>query len=583
MKRHVPALLVAVVLVLLPVVVEPQARPAVRMEEGVRAEMRDGVALVADVYRPAGEGPWPVLLQRTPYDRDGAEEAARRLAAHGYLVVVQDTRGRYDSEGVFVPFFHEAEDGYDTVEWAAALPGSNGQVGMFGGSYVGATQMLAAMSAPPHLVSIFPYVTASEYYDGWTYQSGVFMQWFASSWTTGLAQDTLRREVSRLARPREWAFRLPVDEYRLLALPDPRDVAPYFRDWVEHETDDAYWEKVRVSDHYGDMPIKALHSGGWHDIFLKGSIANYVGMRAGAKTEEARSGQRLLVGPWAHAATSDEGKIGDVVFGPQAVVDLTDVMVAWSDWALKGVENEFASDPPVKIFVMGENVWRHEDEFPLARQKTTRYYLRPAAVKDERGGLSTDPPGPGAPTVFRYDPANPVPTIGGRLCCGDHGLPPGPHDQSPSEARDDVLVFTTPPLASDVEVTGNVRLELFASTSAADTDFTALLVDVSPSGYATFLTDGIVRARFRDGTKNGDPIVPGQVYRYDIDLWSTSNLFKAGHQIRVYVSSSNFPRFSRNLNTGEPTLGSAGMVTAVQRIFHDAEHPSALVLPVIPR
>ena len=210
-----------VALLLLPLAAEPQVGAEVEVEEGVRAEMRDGVALVADIYRPAAEGSYPVLLQRTPYNRDGGEDGARELAGHGYIVVVQDTRGRYDSEGVFYPFRHETDDGYDTVEWAAALPGSSGKVGMYGGSYVGATQMLAAMGAPPHLESIFPYVTASEYYDGWTYQSGVFMQWFASSWTTGLAQDTLRRDARRLARPRDWAFRLPVDEYRLLDPPDP--------------------------------------------------------------------------------------------------------------------------------------------------------------------------------------------------------------------------------------------------------------------------------------------------------------------------------------------------------------------------
>ena len=583
-RGHLSQLATLVALVLLPSVAEPQSRPAVEVEEGVRAEMRDGVALVADIYRPPGEGTFPVLLQRTPYNRAGGEDGARELAGHGYIVVVQDTRGRYDSEGEFYPFRHETDDGYDTVEWAASLPGSNGKVGMYGGSYVGATQMLAAMGAPPHLVSIFPYVTASEYYDGWTYQSGVLMQWFTSSWTTGLAQDTLRRHVSSLARPRDWAFRLPVDEYRLLGLPEPEDLAPYFRDWVKHETDDAYWKRWKVSDRYDQMSIKALHAGGWHDIFLKGSIGNYIGMQTSAPTNEARSSQRLLVGPWAHAATSDEGKIGDVVFGRQAIPDLTAVARAWSDWALKGVHNEYATDPPVKLFVLGENAWRHEDSFPLARQQVTRYYLHAAREEAAPGRLATEPPSASRPHVFEYDPARPVPTIGGRLCCGDdYDLRPGPFDQSPNEARDDVLVFSTPPLSSDVEVTGYVKVELFASTSAADTDFTALLVDVDPSGYARFLTDGIVRARFRNTTEKAEPIVPGRIHRYEIDLWATSNLFKAGHQIRLYVSSSNFPRFSRNLNTGEPSFGARGMVKARQRIFHDPEHPSALVLPIIPR
>jgi putative CocE/NonD family hydrolase len=572
-------------LLLLPGIAHPAGGQGVEVQEGVRVEMRDGVALVADVYRPGGEGVWPVLLQRTPYDRSGGGEEARELAAHGYIVVVQDTRGRYDSEGEFYPFRHETDDGYDTVEWAAVLPGANGKVGMYGGSYVGATQMLAAIGKPPHLVSIFPYVTASEYYDGWTYQSGVLMQWFTSSWTTGLAQDTLRRKARALARPRDWAFRLPVDDYRLLVLPGPEDVAPYFRDWVRHETEDAYWKRWKISDHYEELSIKALHAGGWHDIFLKGSLRNYTGMRASGRTPEARAAQRLLVGPWAHADTSDEGKVGGVVFGRQAVLDMTATIRGWSDWALKGIENEYATDPPVKIFVMGENVWRQEDTFPLSRQRLTKYYLHPAVTEHGAlaGRLATEAPVASPPRVFEYDPANPVPTIGGRLCCGDHGLPPGPFDQSPNGSRDDVLVFSTPPLKEDIEVTGNVTVELFASTSAADTDFTALLVDVDPSGYARFLTDGIVRARYRNSTESPEPIVPGRVYPYQIDLWATSNLFKAGHRIALYVSSSNFPRFSRNLNTGEPTAGARGMVKAVQKIFHDPEHPSALVLPVIPR
>jgi putative CocE/NonD family hydrolase len=308
-------------------------------------------------------------------------------------------------------------------------------------------------------------------------------------------------------------------------------------------------------------------------------------MQAHAKTESARKSQRLLVGPWAHASTSPEGKIGDVTFGKQAVLDMDAAVREWSDWALKGAENEFAKEPPVKIFVMGANEWRSENEFPLARQRETKYYLHSAnganSIRGD-GGLSTTVPKSEKPDKFVYDPANPVATIGGRLCCGNNDLPPGPFDQSPNESRDDVLVFSTPILDSDIEATGQIRLELYASTTAADTDFTALLVDVDPNGYARFLTDGIVRARFRDSAEKSDPIVPGKIYRYEIDMWSTSNLFKKGHRIRVYVSSSNFPRFNRNLNTGEPIIGRTGIAKASQTIYHDAEHPSALILPVIP-
>jgi putative CocE/NonD family hydrolase len=545
----------------------------VTVHSGVAVAMRDGVKLTADIYQPEAEGKFPVLLERTPYNRAGGAGSASAMAAHGYVVVIQDTRGRFDSQGEFYPFRYESQDGYDTVEWAAGLPYANGKVGMFGGSYVGATQMLAALSSPPHLVAIQPYVTASEYYDGWTYQNGALMQWFASSWSSGLAVDTLRRKASGLQDPKSWVAQLPVDTYRMLELPPVSALAPYFGDWVAHERDDDYWRPWKISDHYAEMNVKALHAGGWHDIFLKGTIQNYVGMRSASP---ARADQRLLLGPWAHADTSPEGKIGDVTFGKSAVLDSDGTILRWYDYALKGVRNEYATGAPVRLFIMGENAWRDEREFPLARTRNTKYYLR-------NGALSTDAPGAEEPAAYEYDPANPVPTIGGRLCCGNNQLPPGPADQRPNEGRPDVLVFSTPPLTKDVEATGWVKATLYASSSAVDTDFTALLADVEPSGYARFLTDGVARARYRNSTTRAEPIEPGKIYEYAIDLWATSNLFKAGHRIRLYVSSSNFPRFNRNLNTGEPIAGSARLVKASQRIYHDAQHPSTLVLPVIPR
>jgi len=557
----------------------------VQVEAGVRVKMRDGVQLAADVYRPIAEGRFPVLLERTPYNRTGEPATAHFLASRGYVVIIQDTRGRFDSEGDFYPFRYESQDGYDTVEWAAGLDYSNGRVGMFGGSYVGATQMLAAISTPPHLLAIFPYVTASEYYDGWTYQSGALMQWFASSWSTGLSVDTLRRKAASGIRAKQGVMQLPVEDYAHLHLPPVKELVPYFRDWVEHELDDAYWKPWKISDHYRELNIKALHAGGWHDIFVNGTIANFMGMRQLAATPEARDSQRLIIGPWAHAATSPEGKIGDVVFGKQAVLDMEKTILGWSDYALKNVANEYAKGAPVRIFVMGDNVWRDENEFPLARTKRTRFYLHASGGANSISGdgrLSTEPAKNENPDVFEYDPLNPVPTIGGRLCCGGE-LPPGPANQRPNETRRDVLVFSTPPLDADLEVIGFVSLELYASSSAKDTDFTAMLADVNPGGYARYLADGIVRARYRNSTSRAEGITPGQVYAYTIDLWATGNVFKKGHQIRLYVSSSNFPRFSRNLNTGEMTLGATQVVKATQTVFHDAGHPSALNLPVIPR
>lgn len=555
------------------------------IQQGVRAKMRDGVSLVADIYRPESEGRFPVLLERTPYNRAGESSMASELAAHGYVVVLQDTRGRYASGGEFYPFRDESLDGYDTVEWAAQLEHADGKVGMFGGSYVGATQMLAAMSRPPHLVAIFPYVTASEYYDGWTYQSGVLMQWFTSSWTSILAVDTLRRKADESSQLKEWVAQLPVENYPVLKLPALASLAPYFHDWVEHERNDSYWQRWRVSDHYSEMNVKGLHAAGWHDLFLKGSIKNYVGLHAEASTTDVRAGQRLIIGPWAHAPTSPEGKIGDVVFGKSAVLDMTGTALKWFDYTLKGIQNEYASAPPVRLFVMGNNVWRDEQEFPLARTRYTKYYLHSrnganGATSD--GQLSVVAPGSERPDQFEYDPKNPVPTIGGRLCCGA-ALPPGPFDQHPNEARQDVLVFSTPPLDKDLEVTGYLTVELYAATSAPDTDFTALVADVDATGYARFLTDGIVRARYRNAAAQPEEIVPGKVYKYLIDLWATSNVFKAGHRIRLYISSSNFPRFNRNPNTGESILGSSRLASARQTIYHSGEYPSALALPIIPK
>jgi hypothetical protein len=543
------------------------------IENGITVKMRDGVVLTADIYRPESEGRFPVLLERTPYNRATDAAAASKMASHGYVVVVQDTRGRFDSGGKFYPFRYESQDGYDTVEWAGALPYSTGKVGMFGGSYLGATQLLAAVASPPHLVAILPAMTASEGYDGWTYQSGALMQWFISSWSTYLAIDTLREMAAGVVDPAGWVDQLPVDRYTLLEVPPVSALAPYFHDWVAHESDDEYWRPWKISDHYSKMGVKALHVGGWHDIFLRGTLNNFIGMR---RSSPSAADQRLLVGPQAHGETTPEGRIGEVTFGRDATLDMTDTALRWFDYALRGERNEYATGPPVRIFVMGENRWREEQEFPPARARNTTFYLH-------RGTLITEPPGDEPPDSYVYDPADPVPTIGGRLCCGNDQLPPGPFDQRPNEKRPDVLAFSTSPLASDLEVTGFIRVTICAESDAPDTDFTALLADVDPSGYSRYLTDGIVRAHYRSSTAKAQPIVPGRIYQYQIDLWATSNVFKAGHRMRLYISSSNFPRFNRNLNTGQPILGSTRMVKARQKIYHDARHPSAIIVPVIPR
>jgi uncharacterized protein len=568
---------------------------SVRVERGVSVKMRDGVILRGDIFRPDAEGKFPVLLQRTPYRRAltwGYDvNFAQRAASHGYVVFLQDVRGRYTSDGEWYPFLHESEDGYDTIEWIAAQPYSDGRVGMFGGSYVGATQMLAAIAHPPHLAGICPVVTASDYHNGWTYEGGAFEQWFDESWTSGLAQDTLENQIERMPSSQEDINALPLTSYPIFNR-NPANainvsasiIAPYFLDWLAHPAYDEYWRRWSIQEHYADIRVPALHTAAWYDIFLGGSLRNYVGLKEHAATEEARKGQRLLVVIGGHAGGGRQ--IGEVDFGPEAEkFNEDEITLQWYDFLFKGVRNEFATDKKVRIFVMGVNQWRDEDDWPLSRAKSTKYFLHSQGRANTVGGngsLSTVTPGAELPDRFVYDPAKPVPTIGGPLCCDTDHLAPGPRDQRSVEERDDVLVYSTPPLDHDLEVTGPVRLDFFVTSSAVDTDFTAKLLDVAPDGTAINLTEGILRARYRDSPSTSAPLVPGQIYPLSIDMWATSNVFRAGHRLRLEVSSSNFPRFDRNLNTGDPAANSARWVTATNTIFHDRTHLSALILPVVP-
>jgi len=564
---------------------------AVIVRGGVEARMRDGTILRADIYRPKDEGKFPVLLERTPYDKRNSSAFAYRAAARGFVVVVQDVRGRYSSDGDWYPFKNESNDGYDTVEWAAGLPFSNGKVGMFGGSYVGATQMLAAITHPPHLAGLCPVVTASNYHDGWTYQGGAFEQWFNQSWTSGLAQDTLNRYIQKNTNALNGMWKLlPVAEYQLFQIPQAsseyassRVLAPYYQDWLTHPNYDDYWKRWSIEDHYSEIDVPILTVAAWYDIFLGGSLRNFIGIRSNGASEVARKGQHLLVTIGGHAGSAR--KVGDVDFGPSAEFDEDETILSWYDRLFHGGEDQLASAKPVRIFVMGANQWRDEDNWPLTRARETKYFLHSSGKANTLTGdgtlLQTAPRSETADR-YVYNPSNPVPTVGGPLCCDASHLEPGARDQRAVEAREDVLVYSTPPLSQDLEVTGPVQLELFASSSAVDTDFTGKLVDVSPDGFAQNLTEGIVRARYRDSQTQPAFMNPGQTYRLKIDLWSTSNVFRKGHKLRVEISSSNFPRFDRNLNTGEGNGSTLTFVSATNTIYHDVEHPSALILPIVP-
>ena len=570
---------------------------SVTYERNVPVKMRDGVILRADIYRPAADGKFPVLLQRTPYNKDDGFDFGLKAVPRGFVVIFEDVRGRYASEGEWYTFKNEPNDGYDTIEWAAALPYSDGKVGMFGGSYVGATQMLAAIAHPPHLAGICPVVTASNYHSNWVYQGGAFEQWFDQNWTSGLALNTLERKVADRTNALQGISTFPLASYSLFNLDKKSDpaataaVAPYYLDWLAHPSFDDYWKAISIEDHFADINVPALHVAAWYDLFLGGSLRNYEGLKAHAATEQARRGQRLMVIVGGHAGNGP--KIGDVDFGAASKVDEDEITLHWYEYLFKDAHNEFASSKRAKIFVMGANQWRDEDDWPLPRARSTKYFLHPAGKANSLGGtgtLSTVAPGGKEPSdQYVYDPANPAPTVGGPLCCDSKHLAPGPHDQRAVEARDDVLVYSTPPMPQDTEITGPVTVELYSKSSAVDTDFTAKLIDVSPDGFAQNLTEGILRARYRDSQETPSLITPGQIYKFNVDVWATSNVFKKGHVLRLEISSSNFPRFDRNLNTGRSRYLKAGedmnseapFRPATNVIYHDAEHPSALILPVV--
>ncbi len=583
-----------------PVAAQTQPAPeqcAVQKETNVAATMRDGTVLYADVYRPVESGSYPILLMRLPYDKSAAQSGVygppSGYAARCYIVVIQDLRGLYTSEGTFYPFRDELDDGYDTVEWAAGLPQSNGKVGMYGFSYVGATQWLAAIKAPPHLAAIAPAHTGSDYYDGWSYEGGAFSLAFEESWaTSSLTAGAVPRlgdqsVADKLAEARGAIAKsythLPIRTYPWL-MPDRPEVAGFFFDWVKHSDRDEYWRRWSIRERWPQVRVPALNFAGWYDVFLNGSVENFVGMRKSGGSDAARNGQRLVIRPYVHIPW--DTKSGDVDFGSEAANTTMDQQLRFFDYWLKGKNNGADKDAPVRVFVMGANVWRDAQDWPIPGTRFTKFYLHSRGQANSlfgNGQLTTEPPVGGEPSDhYVYDPANPVPSKGGHSCCFATVAPVGPYDQTDIEKRADVLIYSTPLLSEAVEVTGPITVKLYAASSAPDTDWTAKLVDVAPSGKIINLNNGIVRASHRNSLATHEPIDPEKPYEYTITVFPTSNLFKVGHQIRLEISSSNFPHYDRNLNTGQPVGADAQMVAARQTVLHDAPHPSYLELPIMP-
>ncbi|WP_157220740.1 CocE/NonD family hydrolase [Flavisphingomonas formosensis] len=579
------------------------------VEHDVPMRTRDGVTLYSDVYRPDAEGTFPVMIIRTPYDKgmqvyaDGKTMSrhlihSRYFPKHGYVVVVQDTRGRWQSGGDFYPYVWDAEDGFDTVEWAASQSWSNGKVAIVGKSYMGLVQYLAAIEKPPHLVAGAPMSAPISYFENCVYRRGVFELGWQLSYIIGLARDIAIRmggaEGERrlhylnqfLENPAIRFGKLKMPEFLHLPLRDWIDRlaedAPYVRDLIDNWKDGAYWHGMDARPRARDVTIPMLHVGSWFDPFLVDTTEMFNRIRAEAPEEVARN-QKMLIGPWTHIFGSRIA--GQVDFGPEAELDIDELELRWYDHWMKGIDTGLMDEAPVKIFVMGANRWRHEQEWPIARTRYTPLYLGSggrANSRDGDGRLSFDRPGVQPPDSYIYDPADPVPTCGGTTLLS-FGGDAGSCDQAIVEVRQDVLVYTSDTLEKPIEVVGPILMRLFAATSAPDTDFMVKLVDVRPDGSAFNVADGVIRARFREALDQPTMVEPGAIVEYEIDMWSTAHLFQAGHRIRVDVTSSDFPRYDRNPNTGHDfgTDAAEDLARARQTIFHDARFASHIVLPVI--
>jgi hypothetical protein len=560
----------------------------IRIERHQPVEMRDGVILYADIYRPAKEGKYPVILTRTPYgvQREGVHhERMIKFAQRGYVAIVQDVRGRYESEGKWDPFRDEANDGFDTIEWAADLDCSNGKVATQGGSYLGHNQWAAASQTPPSLVAIFPSVASTNVYANWITMGGAFRLSFNFGW--GVV-----RMPNKIMLPQFWhtasytpeelkyeniLYHLPLIDGDMVSA--GKEV-PHYRDWIEHESYDAYWKNVSDEERFGKITVPAYNTGGWFDIFVMGTINGYVGMKNHGGTPEARKGTKLLIGPWGHGQSTS---YGDMEFTEDAYVDLFENELRYYDYYLKGIQNGLDKEKPVQIYYMGENKWRHEDDWPIPGTKYEALYLSgDAPANSVRGGgtLSFEKPGKAAEDTYLYDPDVPVPTYGGNNCCGTP-TDAGPKDQGILERRNDVLVYTTEFLTSPVTIAGPVSMKLFAATDGPDTDWMIKLVDVYPDGSAYPIAEGILRAKFRNGTDKMELLKPNQVYEFDITMTGTANVFLPGHRIRVDITSSNFPQFDRNLNTGKPLGSSSETRVAQQTIHHGGPKPSHIILPLV--
>jgi hypothetical protein len=543
----------------------------VKIDFNVRVKMRDGVELSAEVYRPDAAGKFPVILSRTPYVKTGALRNGRYYAARGYVYVAMDVRGRGDSDGKFVPYRNDGQDGYDAIEWCAAQAWSTGAVGTLGGSYNGRIQWFTAVLGPPHLKAMVAQVTPSDPFVEWPTGVPLPMDISWYHFTAG--------HVSQNMDAVDWT---KIHAHLPLATMDEAAGRPnpVWKEMFEHARLDAFWEPLRYQNKYDRVNVPVLHISGWYDDEQIGTPLNFIGMTTKGP-EPVRRSQKLLMGPWPHAVNSTS-KLGEVDFGPSGIIDLNGYILRWFDYWLKGKDTGVMNEPPVRVFVMGENQWVNENEWPIARTQWTKYYIHSAGRANSLfgdGTLSTQAPAAETPDSYTSNPARPVTFITepsfAQMGSAD--------DYRSVERRDDVLLYTSDPLEDDTTVCGPIKVQLHASSSAKDTDFMGMLIDVWPDGFAQRLIDGMVRARFREGMENPTLIEPGKTYAYNIDLWNTCQTFMKGHRIRLQIASSAFPKYDRNPQTGEALGKTTKLQTAEQKIFHDREHLSYVLLPIVPK
>lgn len=571
----------------------------VLVEKNVDIPMRDGVTLRADIYRPSAAQRTPVLLQRTPYNKELWPITALtldpiRTAAAGYTVVIQDVRARWASEGeVFFPYTNEAQDGYDSVEWCAKQAFSNGQVGCYGLSYMGGTSWLAAMSGHSALGAISPTTAPNDFWRNHFWRGGALNLGTLVMWALrAIGPAALIRgckDPAALAAPFVQLFddidafhdtvsSLPLNKLSA-ALPDNEQFVPFFFEFLKHAAPDEWTNKMLFSDRHQQVKVPSLTIAGWHDLLLASDLEHFQGMRENAGSETARQGSRLIVGPWAHGMF--QHVVGEIDFGFRAngmfldlKEDLTRLQLRWFDRWLKQENNGFDDDAPVKLFVQGNNRWRDAASWPPPEAINQKWYLHSGH------SLSPQSPQPAAPLNYVYDPNDPCPTRGGNSLLPPQ-YTPGPVDQRALLTRPDVVMFQSQPLSSALEVIGAVSMQLSARTSAPDTDWVVKLCDVHPDGRVVNVCDGVMRASLRDGHKR-ELLEPGVITTYCIDLWSTAMVFKRGHSLAVLITSSDFPRYDRNPNTGELAHVANRFEAALQSIHVDPEHPSYLELPVTP-